>query len=102
MIDLLMLQLPGQWLGEIPPRYMLRNQCTVTVSYQKQFVKPKQIWGHSDDLKLIIVLCKIVARRQIWITCWLRIEINEAYRLRYVLVRAKEEEVRGNLLLQFN
>ena len=27
--------------------------------------------------------------------CWLRIEINEAYRLRYVLVGAKEEEVRG-------
>ena len=95
MIDLLMLQLPGQWLGEIPPRYMLRNQCTITVSYQRQFVKPKQSWGHSDDLKLIIMLCKIVARRQIWITCWLRIEINEAYRLRYVLVRAKEEEVRG-------
>ena len=24
-----------------------------TASYQKQFVRPKQSWGHSDDLKLI-------------------------------------------------
>ena len=50
---------------EIPQRYMLTNQCTITVSYQRQFVKPKQSWGHSDALKLILMLYKIVARRQI-------------------------------------
>ena len=46
---------------------------------------------------LTYIWCKIVARWQIWITSWLRPEINEAYRLRYVLVCAREEEVRDGV-----
>ena len=48
---------------------------------------------------LTYIWCKRVARWQIWIACWLRPEINEAYRLRYVLVGlcAKEEEVRDGV-----
>ena len=61
------------------------NYIIKSYSLTRQYIT-KWIW-------LTYIWYKIVARWQIWITCWLRPEINEAYRFCYVLVCAKEEEV---------